>query len=192
MDWVLAKAGAKVADVAVQIAAEHEGIELFLPKPAEIIWSLVAIMVIAVPLIKIAVPKLTKVLDERAEMIEGKIESAAKQESEAAETLSKYNTMIHGANAEAAGIITSAKDESKEIVANAKKQADTDAARIIDNAKKQVFAEKAAAEVQLKGDVSYLAVSLAEKIIGEQLTNRKVQDKMIDEFIASIDETEVI
>jgi F-type H+-transporting ATPase subunit b len=192
MDAILAQAKYEVAKVAVQVAAEHEGVELFLPKPAEIIWSLVAILFIAVPVIKFAIPKLTKVLDERAELIEGKIESAAKQEDEAHKVLDKYNTMMKGANSEAAGIISNAKDESKEIVANAKKQADLDTELLITNAKKQVYAQKAQAEVQLKGEVSYLAVSLAEKIIGEQLKKQDVQDKMIDDFIASIDEAKVV
>lgn len=192
MDAILAQAKYEVAKVAVQVAAEHEGVELFLPKPAEVIWSLVAILFIAVPVIKFAIPKLTKVLDERAELIEGKIESAAKQEDEAHKVLDKYNTMMKGANSEAAGIISNAKDESKEIVANAKKQADLDTELLITNAKKQVYAQKAQAEVQLKGEVSYLAVSLAEKIIGEQLKKQDVQDKMIDDFIASIDEAKVV
>jgi F-type H+-transporting ATPase subunit b len=65
--------------------------------------------------------------------------------------------------------------------------ATVESARIVASGHAQVDAERAAARENLRRDVGGLATTLAEKIVGEALTDDARSKRTIDRFIADLD-----
>ena len=67
-------------------------------------------------------------------------------------------------------------------MAAARNEATNEAGRILEGAQRQILAEKQAAEISLRSEVGLLASELAEKIIGEQLTDTALTSRVVDRF----------
>ena len=164
-----------------------EGIDLLIPPWYDIIWSLVAIAIIAIPMVMFVLPKVTALLDERAEKIEGGIQAGEQARAAAAELRARFDQEIAEARREAAGIRDRAADEGKAIVAEARAKAESEAQRIVSNANRQIEADRQAAEISLRSEVGLMASELASRIVGETLTDGEMQTRVIDRFLADLE-----
>src|SRR5690606_5476623 len=157
------------------------GIQLLLPAAYDIIWSIVVLVIIAVPFYRYALPKLNAVLDERAELIEGGIAKAAVAQEEAEAAREEYKAQLAEARTEAARIREQARAEGGVIVDELRAKAQTDAARIRENDQRQQ------AVVSLRGEVGDLATELASRIVGESLADSARQSRVIDRFLDELE-----
>src|SRR5690606_11850353 len=137
------------------------GIQLLLPAAYDIMWSIVVLVIIAVPFYRFALPKLNAVLEERAELIEGGIAKAAVAQQEAEAAREEYKAQLAEARTEAARIREQARAEGGVIVDELRTKAQTDAARILENAQRQIEAEPQQAVVSPRGGVGELATEPA-------------------------------
>ena len=80
--------------------------------------------------------------------------------------------------------------EAKEIVAKARTDAQVEAAGIIEGAQRQILAEKQAAQISLRTDVGMLASTLAERIVGEHLSDTALSERVIDRFLDELETME--
>lgn len=160
---------------------------ILLPATYDIVWSVVALLIIAIPFVKYVLPRLNTMLDERAEKIEGGIKAGEQARAEAAELRSRFDDEIAAARKEAASIREKAADDSKAIVAEARAKAEDEARRIVANANRQIEADRQAAEISLRTDVGLMASELAARIVGEALTDGDMQARVIDRFLADLE-----
>lgn len=167
-----------------------EGIELFIPPLYDIIWSAVVFFVILFFFVKFAVPKFSKVLDERSAAIEGNIEKAESAQAEAAAQLEKYNELLAEARAEAVKIREQARLDGITILNELKEQASAEAARVTANAATQIEAERQAALASLRSEVGVLALELASSVIGSSLSDDKKAAALVDSFLAELESSE--
>ena len=72
-------------------------------------------------------------------------------------------------------------------MAAARQEATGEANRILEGAQRQILAEKQAAEISLRSEVGLLASELAEKIIGEQLTDTALTSRVVDRFLDELE-----
>lgn len=175
---------------AVAAAAESEvpeGIWLFIPPLADLIWSVVVLAVIAWVFTRKVLPVFTRILDERTARIEGGMAKAEAAQEEAAIALAEYHQQLAEARAEAARIREDARTEGGTIVAELRAKATEDAARILDNAQRQIEAERKAAAVTLRAEVGALATELASRIVGEALADEARQSRVIDRFLDELE-----
>ncbi len=174
-------------------AAETEikGIQLLLPAAYDIIWSIVVLVIIAVPFYKYALPKLNAVLEERAELIEGGIAKAAAAQEEADAAREEYKAQLAEARTEAARIREDARAEGGVIVDELRAKAQSDATRIVENAQRQIEAERQQAVVSLRSEVGELATELASRIVGESLADSARQSRVIDRFLDELETSAV-
>ena len=163
------------------------GVDLILPAAYDVLWSAVIFLVIVVVFMRVILPKLQKVLDERAETIEGGILKAEQAQAEAAAALEEYTEQLTDARAEAARIREDARAEAGQIAAETRERASGDAQRLVDTAKKQIDAERQQAIVSLRGEVGELAAELASRIVGEALTDDARQQRIIDSFLDDLE-----
>ncbi|MCL1898892.1 MAG: hypothetical protein FWG16_08775, partial [Micrococcales bacterium] len=70
--------------VALSASGVPEGLGLFLPPWPELILSLICLALIALVVAKYGVPRYLKMLDQRADLIEGGLKRAAEAEAEIA------------------------------------------------------------------------------------------------------------
>ena len=171
----------------VLAAVEEEAVNPLLPAPYDIIWSLVAFIIILLFFWKNILPKVQVILDARAEAIEGNIAKADEAQRQAEELLEQYTAQLASARAEAGSIRETAREDGKKIVAEAKEQAAAEAARITATAHAQIEAERQAALVSLRGEVGGLALGLASSVVGETLANDKKATAIVDRFLAELE-----
>lgn len=173
------------------LAAEGEQVNNpLIPAWYDIIWSALWFIVILVVVWKVALPKFTKMLDERSAAIEGNIAKADEAQKQAEAALEEYTRQLAEARTEAGQIREAAREDGKKIVAEAKETASAEAARITASAHAQIEAERQAAFVSLRSEVGTLALDLAGGVLGESLTDDARAASVVDRFLADLDASE--
>jgi F-type H+-transporting ATPase subunit b len=172
------------------VTAAEEAPNPLLPQPYDIFWSAVCFVIILVVFWKVAIPKLTKMLDERSEAIEGNIAKADEAQKQAEAALEEYTRQLAEARAEAGTIRDAAREDGKKIVAEAKDSATAEAARITAAAHSQIEAERQSAFVSLRSEVGTLAIDLAGGVVGESLSDDKRAAAVVDRFLADLEASE--
>lgn len=171
------------------LAAEHGGEKpnLLLPPLYDIFWSALALGVIALILFKFVIPKFYAVLDERERLITEGLEAADRAKDAEALAKRQAEETLQAAHVEAGKIRSTATEDGKKIVAKSRRDAETDANRILENAQRQITAERQAAEISLKSEIGILATELAEKIVGEHLQDTQLTSRVVDRFLDDLD-----
>jgi F-type H+-transporting ATPase subunit b len=161
-----------------------------LPAWYDIIWSAVCFVIILVFFWRYVLPRMQKLLDERSEAIEGNIAKADEAQRKAEAALEQYTAQLADARAEAGRIRETAREDGKKIVAEAKEQASTEAARISASAQAQIEAERQSALVSLRSEVGTIAIDLASGVVGETLTDDQKAKAVVDRFLADLEASE--
>jgi F-type H+-transporting ATPase subunit b len=169
------------------LAAETE-INPLVPQTAEIVVALITFGILYWFVVKVVVPRFEQAYAERTAAIEGGISKAEKAQREAAAALEQYQAQLADARGEAGQIREEARDQGASILAEMRQQAHAEAERLVAQAHAQIEAERAAAVVSLRAEVGTLATQLAEKIVGESLTDDDRQRRVIDRFLNELDE----
>ena len=169
------------------LAAETE-INPLVPQTAEIVVGLIAFGLLYWFIAKVVAPKFEQLYKERTAAIEGGLSKAEEAQREAAAALEQYQSQLADARGEASQIREEAREQGAAILAEMRQQAQAEAERLVTQAHSQIEAERAAAVVSLRAEVGTLATQLAEKIVGESLTDDDRQRRVIDRFLAEMDE----
>ena len=168
------------------------GTAFILPHAHEIFWAAVVLLLILLVVGRYALPRLYAVLDERAQRIQEGLDLADKAKQEQAGAEKRATRLVDEARREAARIRDNAQSEAKEIVAKARTDAQAEAAGIVEGAQRQILAEKQAAQISLRTDVGMLASTLAERIVGEQLSDTALSERVIDRFLDELETMEPV
>ncbi|WP_136029285.1 F0F1 ATP synthase subunit B [Microbacterium sp. PF5] len=171
-------------------AAEGESPNPLLPAGYDIIWSGLWFIIILVVVWKVALPRLTKMLDERSAAIEGNIAKADEAQKQAEAALEEYTRQLAEARTEAGEIREAAREDGKKIIAEAKETAASEAARLTATAHSQIEAERQTALVSLRSEVGSLALDLAGGVVGETLSDDARAAAVVDRFLADLEASE--
>jgi F-type H+-transporting ATPase subunit b len=139
-------------------------------------------------LAKIALPRIMKTLEERHDAIEGGINRADEVQAEAEKVLQQYRAQLDDARHEAARMREEAREQGAQIIAEMRERAEAEARRITDAAQAQIEAERQQALTSLRAEVGSLATELAGRIVGESLTDIARQSRMVDRFLAELEQ----
>lgn len=170
-------------------AADQEGggLAVILPPLYEIFWSAIVLLIVLLLVGRYALPRIYKTMDARAAAIEEGLSAAEQAKADQAAAAREREEIIRQAHAEAHEIRERANDEAKAIVAVARQEAASEATRILEASERQLLAEKQAAQISLRSEVGLLASELAEKIIGEQLTDTALTSRVVDRFLDELE-----
>ncbi|MGN8027295.1 F0F1 ATP synthase subunit B [Microbacterium sp. 22242] len=161
-----------------------------LPAWYDLVWSALWFIVILIAVWKVALPRFTKMLDERSAAIEGNIAKADEAQKQAEAALEEYTRQLAEARTEAGEIRETAREDGKKIVAEAKEAAATEAARLTAAAHAQIEAERQTAFVSLRNEVGGLALDLAGGVVGETLSDDARATAVVDRFLADLEASE--
>lgn len=127
------------------------------------------------------------ILKQREDEINSLYEKANSSSTEAEKLKEEYENRLKDAKKEASEIVGNAVKNAaargNAIVDDAKKEA----RGILDKAEREIEQEKTAAVNEIKGDISNLAVNIAQKVIEKDL-NKEDHEKMIDDIISKMGE----
>lgn len=160
-----------------------------LPADYDILWSAVVFAVLLLFFWFRVLPSFKKMLDDRAEAIEGRLAEAERATAEAAEKTNSIEAEQEKLRGEASSIREEARAEGAAILTEMKEQARAESDRIAEVTKTQLEAERQAAIESLRQEVGVLAVDLASKIVGEKLQEDKVANKVVDDFLSEIEKS---
>jgi F-type H+-transporting ATPase subunit b len=163
-----------------------------LPHLGELIFGIVAFVILYVVVARKVVPRLETLFAERADAIEGAMARAEEAQAKAAETLENYEHQLAEARQEASRIREEARAQGAAIIAEMRDQAQTEAARITAGAQQQIEAERQQAVVQLRAEVGRLAIDLASRIVGESLADEARQSRVVERFLDDLESAEPV
>jgi F-type H+-transporting ATPase subunit b len=151
------------------------------------IIGLIVFVVVFGILGKMLMPRITKMLEERENAIEGGLNRADEAQAEAQRVLEQYRAQLDDARHEAARLRTEAQEQGAQIIAEMRERAQAEARRITESAQSQIEAERQAALQSLRAEVGTLSVELASRIVGESLTDTARQSRMVDRFLDELE-----
>ena len=165
----------------------EEPINPLLPATYDLVWSVIPLLVVGILFWKFILPKFQEVLTEREDRIKGGIQRAEAAQVEAKAALEKYNAQLAEARAEAAQIREEARDKGKQIIDEMKAQATEESNRIIESGEKQLAAQREQVVAELRREMGQNSINLAERLLGEQLSDAVKRSRTIDSFLSDLD-----
>ena len=161
-----------------------------IPHPGEIIVGFICFGILVWIFAKKVVPALEKVYAERVASIEGGMEQAEKAQKEAEAALAEYRAQLAEARTEANQIREEARADAASIATEVREKAHAEATRIVESAQRQIEAERQQAVVSLRSEVGRLATDLAGRIVGESLEDSARQSRVVDRFLAELEQSD--
>ena len=162
----------------------------FLIPDATFLAEIFAFLLILFFLWRFVVPPLQKSMTARQEAIKKSFDDADAAKKRLADAEEEYKKAIAEARAEQAKSREEAAATRREIVDAAKAEAQTEAAAILARAEAALEVERRQVFAELRGDIGRLAVDLAERIVGESLTDDERQSRVVDSFIAGLESSQ--
>ena len=136
---------------------------------------------------KYAWGNISSILDERAGKISSDIDGAEGARKKAEELASKREAELAGSRTESKMIIQNAKGTAEKSRADILAEAKLEAGRLKEKANQEIAQNKAEALQSVKGEVADLTVSLAGKIISQNLDGH-AHKELIDQYIDQLGE----
>ena len=149
--------------------------ELFTPDFGLVFWMFVAFGVLFLVLWRFAWPIILKTVDSRADLIDKGVEYA----QEAKEQLDNARQQ--------ADMLREADRMKTQIIEQARKEAQTAAAKEMENARIQIQQQQKEAQQQFRNQVSNFAFDIAGKIIGQQMSADKAQEQFVDKMLDQLE-----
>jgi F-type H+-transporting ATPase subunit b len=150
------------------------------------IWTLLVFGITMYVLSKVAFPRIQEALDKRANLIRDSIDEAEKTREEANQILEEYR-----------GRLKEAREQADDIIARARKTAETTTAEAADKgrekreellaaARRDIEAETRRSLERIRKEVADLTVLTTEKVTRKSLDSDD-QKRLIDEALAEVD-----
>lgn len=164
----------------------HVNFDFFSIEPTTIVGVLCNTLILFLLFKKFLFAPVNKIIDERKAQVSKTYEEADAALNNAKDMETEYTEKLAAAKEESAEIVKAASKKaqlrSDEIIAAAK----TEAAGIVTKANADIEKERKRAVNQIKDEISDIAVSIAGKVIGKEISPDEEQDRLIDEFIGGI------
>lgn len=150
--------------------------------------ELAAFLIILLVLWRYVVPPLTKAMDDRQEMIRKQVEDSQQATEQLQAAQERYDSALAEARTEAAKIRDAARADGDRIREEMREQAVAEAARIRQRGEEQLATQREQIVRELRGELGGLAIALAGRIVGEELSDDGRRRATVDGFLAELDE----
>ena len=163
---------------------QKEGVSVIMPDLNETIPMLIAFIILVIILAKFGWPMFEGMLEKRERTIAEALQKSEEARIEAERTLEEYKTQLADAKSQSAQIIADAKETGEAVRADITKQAQEEAASMIEKAKAAIEAEKQAAMNELRTSVADLSVDVASRLVANDLNDdehRKIIERYLNE-----------
>jgi F-type H+-transporting ATPase subunit b len=173
--------------LAAEEGGSHADENVLVPPIGELIIGTVAFgLLVAFYFWKVN-PRVKQVYATRTEKIEGGLKRAEAAQAEAQALLEQYRAQLAEARTEANRIREDAHAQGRQIIDELRAQAQQEVDDIRARADAQLAADRAQVVAQLRREVGDLALDLAGRIVGQELSSSDTQRRLVDDFIAGLD-----
>ena len=150
------------------------------------IWQIVIFVGLILLLKKFAWKPILDAVNEREEGIKNALESADNAKKEMQDLQADNQRILQEARLERDSMLKEAREMKEKIVADAKNEAQAQGQKMIEQAKAAIESEKNAAMNELKLQVSTLSLSIAEKVLKDELSNKEAQTKLVEKMLGDV------
>lgn len=173
---------------AIPLAAEEESGGSFLVSPGLglMIWTLVLFLITMWVLSKVAFPKIQEALDKRAKAISESIDAAERQRRESDELLAEYRSRLAEAREQADDIMARARKAAETAEAEAAASGREKREELVEAAKRDIEAETRRSLEQIRQEVADLTVLATERVTRKALDSED-QKRLVEEALAEVD-----
>jgi F-type H+-transporting ATPase subunit b len=173
---------------AFPLAAEKSEGGSFLVSPGLglMIWTLVLFLITMWVLSKVAFPKIQEALDRRANAISESIEAAERQRRESDELLAEYRSRLAEAREQADDIMARARKAAETAEAEAAAAGREKREELVEAAKRDIEAETRRSLDQIRQEVADLTVLATERVTRKSLSSDD-QKRLVEEALAEVD-----
>ena len=150
------------------------------------IWQIVIFVGLILLLKKFAWKPILDAVNEREEGIKNALESAENAKKEMQDLQADNQRILQEARVERDSMLKEAREMKEKIVADSKNEAQAQGQKMIEQAKTAIESEKNAAMNELKLQVSTLSLSIAEKVLKDELSNKEAQTKLVEKMLGDV------
>lgn len=151
-----------------------------------IFWTTIIFIVFFILLAKFAWKPILGAVKSREESINNALASAEAARREMENLTADNERILREARAERDAMLKEAREMREQIIADSKNDAQEQGQKMIEQAKAAIESEKNAAMAELKSQVSTLSLSIAEKLLKEELSNKESQTKLVEKMLGDV------
>jgi F-type H+-transporting ATPase subunit b len=149
-------------------------------------WQVLILVILLILLAKFAWKPIMTSITEREEGIKNALLSAENARKEMQNLQADNQRILQEARLERDNMLKDAREIKDKMVSDAKNEAQAQGLKMIEQAKAAIESEKNAAMAELKLQVSTLSLSIAEKLLKEELSNKEAQTKLVEKMLADV------
>ncbi len=149
-------------------------------------WQMVLFVGLVFLLKKYAWKPILDTVNEREEGIRKSLEGAERAKQEMQNLKSDNEKILKEARAERDTLLKEAREMKESIVSQAKEEAQLQANKLMEQAKTAIQNEKAKAITDMKNQMGELSVSIAEKVVKNELSNKDKQLQLIEQLLNEV------
>lgn len=157
--------------------------DLVTPEFGLIFWTSITFLVLLLILKKFAWKPILGAVSEREKGIKDALASAVEARKEMENLQADNERILKEARAEREAMLKDARELKNKMIDDAKQDAKIEANKLITQAQGAIEAEKKAAIADLKSQVAQISISIAEKVVREELSNTEKQEKLVESML---------
>lgn len=161
--------------------------ELFTPGFGLVFWMFVSFAVLFFILWKYAWPMILDIVDKRAYLIDKGVEYAQNAKEQLDNAQLAADNLLNEARRKEADILREAESLKTKIIEDARAEAKEQAKKETEAAKLSIEQAKKEAELSIRDEVGAIALSIAEKVVRERMSDDKAQTKLVNTLIDELE-----
>jgi F-type H+-transporting ATPase subunit b len=149
-------------------------------------WQILIFVGLILLLKKFAWKPILDAVNDREQGIKEALLSAENARKEMENLQADNLRILNEARAERDAMLKEAREMKEQIIADSKNEAQVQGQKMIEQAKAAIEGEKNAAMAELKSQVSTLSLSIAEKLLKDELSNKESQTKLVEKMLGDV------
>jgi len=149
-------------------------------------WQVLIFVGLIFLLKKFAWKPILDTVNDREQGIKDALLSAENARQEMQNLQADNQRILNEARAERDAMLKEAREMKEKMIADSKNEAQAQGQKMIEQAKAAIESEKNAAMAELKSQVSTLSLSIAEKLLKEELSNKESQTKLVEKMLGDV------
>lgn len=149
-------------------------------------WQVLIFVGLIFLLKKFAWKPILDAVNDREQGIKDALLSAENARKEMENLQADNLRILNEARAERDAMLKEAREMKEKMIADSKNEAQAQGQKMIEQAKAAIESEKNAAMAELKSQVSTLSLSIAEKLLKEELSNKESQTKLVEKMLGDV------
>jgi F-type H+-transporting ATPase subunit b len=150
------------------------------------VWQILIFIGLIFLLKKFAWKPILDAVNDREEGIKNALLSAENARKEMQNLQADNQRILQEARMERDNMLKDAREIKEKMIADSKEEAQAQGLKMIEQAKAAIEGEKNAAMAELKLQVATLSLSIAEKLLKDELSNKEAQTKLVEKMLGDV------